>query len=53
MREPSMQMRVSRVAAYVAEGYSVEQAGRMLGLTKGQAAHAWREVKADMGWQAQ
>lgn len=52
VRTAEVQIRIARFAQGVANGYSVGQAGRHLGLTKGQTAHVWRTIKADLGAQA-
>lgn len=52
IRTAENQIRIARLAGYVADGYSVGQSGRLLGLTKGQTAHTWRTIKADVGAQA-
>lgn len=44
--------RISRFADLVAEGKTITETGRELGLTKGQTANCWRTIKADMGAQA-
>lgn len=39
------------LAELVAEGTCIADAGRILGLTKGQTANAWRNIKNEMGAQ--
>ena len=49
----SIEERKSQLAELVAEGVPLHEAGqRMLGLTKGQTARAWAEIRADLGAQA-
>lgn len=47
-----MEQRKARMATLVADGVGPSAAGTLMGLTKGQAAHVWRSIKADLGRQA-
>jgi hypothetical protein len=44
--------RKARFAQYVADGCRPFEAGGRMGLTKGQAARVWANIKADLGAQA-
>lgn len=44
--------RMKRLAGLVAEGAGVNEAGYRMGLTKGQIARCWSNIKAELGWQA-
>ena len=47
-----MQRRMDDMAQLVANGVGVIQAGERLGMTKGQAARCWANVRAGLGAQA-
>lgn len=47
-----LRRRKTRLAELVANGLGVNAAGDRLGLTKGEAAVAWRSIKRDLGAQA-
>lgn len=51
-RCPEVTKRLGRFAHLVAEGHAVNEAGKLLNLTKGQTAHTWRRIKDDLGAQA-
>lgn len=40
------------MAQLVSEGLTITEAGRSLGLTKGQIARAWADIKRGLGGQA-
>jgi hypothetical protein len=44
--------RADALAALVSEGASVTAAGARMGLTKGETARAWANIKSGLGWQA-
>lgn len=44
--------RTNRLAELVANGSSIAQAGRDMGLTKGQAMGLWERIRLGLGWQA-
>lgn len=41
--------REDRFAEYVANGYKVHEAGKFLGLTPGQTARVWSNIKRQVG----
>jgi hypothetical protein len=47
-----MRRRMSRLAGLVSEGMPINLAGEKMGLTKGQLARAWANIKSDLGEQA-
>ena len=44
--------REDQLAALVADGVSITEAGERMGLTKGQTSRVWQNVKRRMGGQA-
>lgn len=44
--------RMNRLAELVANGTSISEAGRAMGITKGQAMGLWERIKAGLGAQA-
>ena len=40
------------MAEMIANGSAVQDAGHNMGLTKGQTARVWANIKAQLGWQA-
>jgi len=49
---PDMSRRKTRLAQLVADGTPLNEAGRAMGLTKGQTSRVWMNIKADLGEQA-
>ena len=47
-----MKARRNRLADLVGYGMGVVDAGRAMGLTRGETAHAWRSIKKALGDQA-
>lgn len=47
-----MKRRMSRLAALVADGQKVNEAGERMGLSRGQTARVWANIKAELGGQA-
>jgi hypothetical protein len=50
--EGLQRQRMARLADRMAEGSGLHEAGRHLGLTRGQTARLWATIKAELGWQA-
>lgn len=51
-QEGSGMTREDQLAALVADGVSITEAGERMGLTKGQTSRVWQNVKRRMGGQA-
>lgn len=47
-----MRRRMARLAGLVSEGMPVNRAGEKMGLSKGELARAWANIKTDLGEQA-
>ena len=47
-----MRRRMAQLAEHVANGAEINAAGKAMGLTKGQTARAWANIKAELGEQA-
>lgn len=45
-------VRAARLAELVANGQTVAEAGRNMGLSKGQTSNTWNGIKRDLGEQA-
>lgn len=51
-RFTDMTARKDRLADYLAKGLPLHEAGKAMGLTRGQTSRVWMNIKADLGEQA-
>lgn len=45
--------RIERLAELMSEGYEIKNAAPIIGVSVDRARRLWREIKRDLGWQAQ
>lgn len=48
----AVRLRMNALAELVAEGHSLRGAAKTLGVTRGEATNAWRNIVNEMGMQA-
>lgn len=51
-KSPLAMVRADRLAELVANGQTVAEAGRNMGLSKGQTSNTWNSIKRGLGGQA-